>query len=97
MSLSKEIFDIWEENTADSWEQILRNPLFLETLGHNLEIWLSLQSAFKNILQANWRTWGFPTSSDQERALYRLNQLAIQVEELSRRIDRLSAGDSPLC
>ncbi len=86
----REAFDVWEKHTARYWDQVLRNPLFLDMLGTNLRTSLGFQRAFQGILELTWRTWGLPTRYDQERTLHELNQLDTQIQQISRRMDALS-------
>ncbi len=85
----KDLFDIWERNAAHYWDEVLRNPLFLETLGRNLELSLTFQRAWLKTLEAGQTTWGLPTRAEQELARHHLNQLTTHVQHLSRRIEEM--------
>lgn len=83
-SLFKDLFDIWERNTAHYWDVVLRSPLFLETLGRNLELSLTVQRAWLKTLEA----YHLPTRAEQERTRQQLNQLTRQVQHLSRQLEK---------
>jgi hypothetical protein len=89
----RDSFAIWEKFIAQYGDQVLRSPLFLRVLGQNLEISLGLQETAQQNLLALWRAWGLPTRADQELSLHKLNRLQSQVDQLTRRVDRLL--DSP--
>lgn len=98
----KDSFNIWEKHTARYWDHVLRNPLFLDLLGKNLELSLTFQNNLQKTLEQSWRAWGIPTRQDQLRTLHTLNELDTQVRQLSRRVDQLldrraaAAGPKPL-
>ncbi len=90
----REAFDVWEKHTAQYWDQVLRNPLFLDWLGKNLRASLGFQRSMQSMMELTWQAWGLPTRDDQEHILHQLNQLDTQIRHLSRRIDNLLAADS---
>ena len=82
----KASFDRWESATAQTLEQLLKNPLVLEPAG----AWLSASMRVKAMVDraaANW--WGairLPTKRDQERTLHALNKLESRLLDLEERL-----------
>ncbi len=90
--LWKQAFDIWEKQTADYWDKVLRSPQFLEQMGKSLEQSLAVKTQIDKAVTLALSSLQLPNKRDQEQILHKLTELSTQVRQLSERVDRLVAG-----
>jgi predicted nucleotidyltransferase len=84
--LWKKGFEAWEGATAQLLEAWLKSPLVLEPSGAMLTQMLKAKALGDKVVAQAWGAMGLPTKRDQERALYKLNQLESKLLDLEERL-----------
>lgn len=86
----KKGFDLWEARTAEFFENVMKNPAFLEPMGGMLTATMKAKAMSDKAMAQWWSLWGLPTKRDQERELHALNQLQSRILDLEERLDALT-------
>lgn len=84
--LWKQGFAAWEQATAQYMEKVLTNPGVLGPAGAMLTAAMKTKTATDKALASWWASFGLPTRRDQERALYKLNQLESRLYDLEENL-----------
>jgi hypothetical protein len=84
--LWKKGFDAWEQTTAKYLERVMQNPAVLGPAGALLTAFMKTKAATDRAVASGWASIGLPTRRDQERALYKLDQLEGRLAELEDRL-----------
>lgn len=82
----KKGFDIWEEQTAQLIETMMRSPAVLGPAGTLMGQAMKMKTEHDKRLATAWGNVGLPTRRDQERTLYALNQLQSSVLDLQEQL-----------
>ncbi|NUN12410.1 MAG: hypothetical protein HUU55_02105 [Myxococcales bacterium] len=82
----KKSFDVWEGNTAEYLEKVLRNPLILQPSGKLLGATMRAKATADRLAATWWGFVGLSTKRDQERELHKLNQLESKLLDLEEKI-----------
>ena len=82
----KKSFDAWEQTTAHYFEQVMQNPAVLGPAGAMLTAMMKTKAATDRAVAAGWAALGLPTRRDQERSLYKLDQLEGRLAELEEQL-----------
>lgn len=85
----KQSFEQWEKQTAEFWNEMLRDPAFLKTSWQAMEAALHSQQQVNKTVQQNLAAWRLPTRENQERITHQLNRLQLAADELAERLDQL--------
>ena len=85
--LFKQSFAQWEKQTASFWNNLLRDPDFLRTAWHNVEMGLQAQQQMNQMAEQVISTWQLPPRDQQEH--HQLNRLQIMLNDLHERVDSL--------
>ncbi len=83
----KTAFDVWENNTAQMLDPIVRSPRVLEPVGSALSAAMKLKAVTDRVTAAWWSAIGLPTRRDQERALHKLNTLESRILDLEEQLE----------
>lgn len=84
----KEIFEIWERNVANYFDELFRNPTFLKNMGAALEQSLAWRQQVEAM--GAQLTGPFATRADQVRILKELEALRTEVAALAHQVEKLS-------
>jgi hypothetical protein len=82
----KKGFDVWENQTAELLEKVLKSPLVLTPAGTMLSAAMKAKTASDKAMTQFWGAWGLPTKRDQERTLHALNQLESRLLDLEEKL-----------
>ncbi len=85
----KKGFDIWERTTASYLEEVIQNPLVMNTSGHALTAFMKAKAASDSSMAKWWGSVGLPTKRDQERTLHALNQMQSRLMDLEERLEEM--------
>lgn len=89
-SVFDRMYQVWEQQTADYFDKLLRNEAFLDFSGGMLNAALRSKIAFDHLLSALWKSLLLPNKRDQERTLHLLNELHSRIGDLEERLDELT-------
>lgn len=89
------MYQVWEQQTADYFEKLLRNEAFLDFSGGMLNTALRSKIAFDQMLSALWKSLLLPNKRDQERTLHLLNELHSRINDIEERLDDLAETKQP--
>ncbi len=87
----KKGFDIWEEQTAQLVETMMRSPAVLGPAGTVMGQAMKLKAENDKRMATAWGNVGLPTRRDQERTLYALNQLQSTLIDLQEQLTEARA------
>ena len=87
----KKSFDAWEQTTAKYFEQVMQNPAVLGPAGAMLTAFMKTKAATDRAVAQGWAAVGLATRRDQERALYKLDQIEGRLADLEDRLADLTA------
>lgn len=85
----KQSFEQWEKQTADFWNNMLRDPSFLKSSWQAMELALQSQQAMNKAVQQNLETWGVPTRETFDQIQHQINRLQIMLDDLDERLNEL--------
>lgn len=85
----KKAFLAWENQAADQWTALLRNPDFLKNMWQSLEMTLAQQRAVSQMVQQNLDAMDIPTRGRQARIDEQIEQLQRMVAELDEQVNEL--------
>jgi hypothetical protein len=85
----KQSFEQWEKQTAEFWNNMLRDPSFLKSSWQAMELTLQSQQAMNKAVQQNLETWGVPTRETFDKIQHQINRLQIMLDDLNERLDEL--------
>jgi hypothetical protein len=91
----KKSFDAWEQTTAKYLEQVMQNPAVLGPAGTLLTAFMKTKAATDKAIAQGWAAVGVATRRDQERALYKLDQIEARLADLEDRLADLEAPPAP--
>lgn len=86
----KQSFEQWEKQTAEFWNNILRDPNFLKSSWQAMELTLQSQQAMNKAMQQSLETWGVPTRETFDQIQHQINRLQIIMDDLNERLDELA-------
>jgi hypothetical protein len=82
----KQGFNAWEQATAHYMEKVLQNPSVLGPAGTMLTAAMKTKAATDRAVAQAWAVIGLPTRRDQERTLYKLDQLESRLYDLEEKL-----------
>lgn len=82
----KKGFDVWENQTAELLEKVLKSPIVLTPAGAMLSAAMKAKTRSDQAMTQFWGAWGLPTKRDQERTLHALNQLESRLLDLEEKL-----------
>jgi len=82
----KKGFDVWENQTAEYLEQVLKSPLVLTPAGKALSMAMKAKAQTDKVMTQFWGAWGLPTKRDQERTLHALHMLESRLLDLEEKL-----------
>jgi hypothetical protein len=85
----KQSFEQWEKQTAEFWNNMLRDPSFLKSSWQAMELTLQSQQGMNKAIQQNLETWGVPTRETFDQIQHQINRLQIMLNDLNERLDDL--------
>jgi len=94
-SVFDRMYQVWEQQTADYFEKLLRNDAFLDLTGGMMNSALRSKVAFDQMLSALWKGLLLPNKRDQERTLHLLNELHSRMNDIEERLDDLATPQAP--
>jgi len=84
-----EMFEVWEKMMSERMDILLRNPVFLTSMGKALENSLTFKEHVDKALQAYLQALNLPSTKDVERILDGLGSLRRDMEELRAKVEQL--------
>lgn len=88
--LFRQSFAQWEKQTADFWNNLLRDPEFLKTAWRTLEMGLEAQKQFNQMVSQSATNWNQPSRYTPDPLQQQINRLQTILAHLHQRVDRLS-------
>jgi hypothetical protein len=85
----KNAFIAWENQVAEQWTALLRNPVFLKTMWQSVEMTLAQQRSFSQIVQKNLDALGIPSQEQQKQIEEQVEHLQRMVADLNERVEYL--------
>jgi hypothetical protein len=85
----KKAFITWENQVAEQWTALLRNPLFLQTMWQSIEASLARQRSLSHMMQQNLDALGFPTQEKQKQIDEQIEQLQRMAADLNEQVESL--------
>jgi hypothetical protein len=85
----KKAFIAWENQAADQWTALLRDPVFLKTIWKSIERTLAHQRSLSHTMQHNLDPLRVPTQEKQKQIDEQIEQLQRLVADLNERVDQL--------
>ena len=87
----KQAFIEWEQQTAESWTALLRNPDFLKMVWDSMETTLANQRTLRQWSQQNLAAWQSPAPERQAHIHQQIDQIQQMVQVLTDQVDKLQA------
>jgi hypothetical protein len=88
--LFRQSFAQWEKQTADFWNNLLRDPEFLKTAWHTMEMGLEAQKQFNQMVSQSATNQSQPYPHSPDPLQPQINRLQAILAHLHERVDRLS-------
>jgi hypothetical protein len=85
----KKAFLAWENQVAEQWTALLRNPDFLQNMWQSVEMTLAQQRTMSQMVQQNLDAMDIPTRGRQACIDEQIEQLQRMVAELDEQVDDL--------
>lgn len=85
----KKAFIEWENQVADAWAAMLRDPDFLKGVWGSVETTLAQQRTVNHMIQQNLAALNLPTREKQTRIQEQIERLQRIVAELNAQVDGL--------
>lgn len=87
----KKGFDMWEQKTAEMFEQVLKSETVLQPMGSMLTASMKMKAATEKATATWWGNMGLPTKREQEKTLHTLNQIQSRLIDLEERLAEMQA------
>ncbi len=88
--LFQQSFAQWEKQTADFWNNLLRDPEFLKTAWRTMEMGLEAQKQFNQMVSQSTTNQSQPHPHTPDPLQPQINRLQTILAHLHERVDRLS-------
>ncbi len=88
--LFRQSFAQWEKQTADFWNNLLRDPEFLKTAWRTMEMGLEAQKQFNQMVSQSATNQSQPRHHSPDPLQPQINRLQTILTHLHERVDRLS-------
>ena len=88
--LFRQSFAQWEKQTADFWNNLLRDPEFLKTAWRTMEMGLEAQKQFNQMVSQSATNWNQSHHHSPDPLQPQINRLQTILAHLHERVDRLS-------
>jgi hypothetical protein len=85
----KEAVIAWENQAAEQWTALLRDPVFLKNMWQSIEMTLAQQRSLSQMMQQNIDAMGMPTQTKQKRIDEQIERLQRMVADLDERVESL--------
>jgi outer membrane murein-binding lipoprotein Lpp len=90
----RQMYEQTLKQSAEHWEEIARNPLFLATMANNFEQSLKMQAQMQELVAASLKTLNLPSKEDILFLAERINQLRSEIAEINAKIDALAKNEN---
>jgi len=88
----KQAFIAWENQAAEAWTGMLRNPDFLKQMWQSVETTMAQQRAMSQFWEQQMAAMNLPTHSKQNEIQAKLRRVEELVAALHEQVDGLLAG-----
>jgi len=85
----KKAFIAWENQVAEQWTALLRDPVFLKTMWQSIEGTLAQQRSLSQMMQQNLIALGVPTQGKQKQIDEQIEQLQRMAADLNEQVESL--------
>jgi hypothetical protein len=84
-----EIYQYIEETSADFIDKVVKDEVFLKGVGKLWEGYLDYRTVIDKMVTDALKNLNVANKKDQEKILFRLNQLESKVQQISRTLEKI--------
>lgn len=82
-------FSMWEQNASELFENILRNPVLLQSMGKVMTGAMEMKAQRDKTMASFLKEMNLPTREEMDRALNKLNEMEPLLREVDRKVNKI--------